>query len=117
MVVNHEAGPVMLRGLRRSRGCSLMSGAGSTTVGSRTVAINGLRKSSWWSLQCIQIGDQRCDLGLRQVEVRHHGTRFGLGRIPQPGSQVLVVHLEDGAGEDVATLQVREVGTDRAGGD
>src|SRR5438105_13554814 len=117
MVVNHDAGPVTARGLRSSTDCSTGSGAISTGGGSRTVAITRLRGWSWRSLERIQVGDQRVDLVLREVQVGHHRAGLGSGRIAQPGGQVLVVQVEGGAGERVPALQMGEVGPDDAGRD
>src|SRR5947199_9144825 len=117
IVVNHDQTPVVDWGRRMSVGSPSGGGSGgSTTVGSRTVATSqaaperdGGRFAFIVLLQAIQVGDQVRDLGLREVEVRHHRAWLLGRRVAEPAPEVLVVHVEQAAGEAIAALQMCEL--------
>src|SRR6516165_4847609 len=78
-----------------------------TSGGSRTVAIRPLpRIELEVSFQRIQVGNEAVNLGRGQVEVRHDRAGFLGGWIGQPGTEIVVSVLEDGAGEHAAALEV-----------
>src|SRR3982751_6864300 len=97
-VVNHDQKPVVDVG-RRSRP------RGARAAETLTVAMN----SGPPSLQLFQIRDERIDLVLRLMVVRHVRSGLARGRIRQPRRDLLgIVIVEDAAGEAVAARKVRE---------
>src|ERR1700681_2939570 len=101
MVVTQPQKPLVLVGRARN-GVSLTAasspGAGASAGGSRTVAtIDSSRSKTCWSFERIQVGDELADLVLGQAEIGHHRTRLLARRVAQPGPEVGIGVLEDGA--------------------
>src|SRR3984893_2508953 len=108
MVVIHPQNPSLFFGRCRnevSKSATSSPGAGAGAGGSRTMAIVDLpRGAARGSSERIEIGDELGDLVLREVEIGHDRARL-LGRgVAEPGPEVGIGVVEDGACEHAAAL-------------